>query len=1599
MNALVEYHRRSIVCLLLLIGLHSTVFGQPKAAFSATPLSGCSPLVVYFFDSSSGQPSQWRWDLGNGVTSFLRNPSATYFNPGTYNVKLIVSNAAGKDSLIKNQYITVYASPKVDFSFDKTTGCFPLPVQFSEKAAAGSGSIVSWQWDFGDGTISNQKNPLHTYATAGNFSVTLRVTNSFGCTKSFTKTQTINIANGVKADFMYTDPGLCPAPANVQFTSASTGPGPLSFQWNFGDGTTSNAANPSHTYGKNGTYSVSLIATSPQGCVDTLTKPQVFKIGSAKADFTMPSTVCVNSPIQFTNMSSPAPVGVKWDFGNATYSTDTAPIKTYTQPGTLTVKLIAAFGGCFDTVKKMISVSAIPSADFTSAQKVFCNLPVNVNFAAVAKGFNYKYAWDFGDSTTGTGSNPTHMYTKEGSYTVRLVVTNNNGCSDTLTKAAFVQVYKPVITITGLPKNGCTPVNISPTASVSGGVTINNYFWDFGDGGTSTSANPSHTYSKKGTYIVKLITTTSSGCTDTIILNPGVRVGDKPHADFTYTPVIVCPYEKVFFTDKSTGSADQWFWDFGDGGTSNQQSPYHQYGDTGWHDVKLVVYDNTCPDTMVIKNAVYLNPPISVFDVINDCNDKYTKTFADKSLGAKTWFWEFGDGTTSSTQNPVHTYAKTGVYDVKLTVTSNTCMHFSIRTISVIDEKADFLASDSVLCRNGKPTFRPIGFNRSNIAVWNWDFSDGTNSPYPGVEAHAFPTTGTYNVSLTLTDVLGCKSTKSMPLKVFGPTASFRPITAVSCLRNNNISFNEASIPDGQHPIVKRIWNYGDGTIDSTASAPYQHKYTATGTYTIGLTVTDNWGCRDSSKLSAAVVIAQPVAAFTVNDSLSCTGKAIAFTNSSSGVSPQYQWSFGDGSTSTVTNPVHAFSQTGSYSIRLVVMDQYGCTDTVAKPNWIGISYPKAAFSLSDTFGTCPPLIVHFTNKATGYKNIQWDFGDGNTSVLDTPSHFYSVPGTYYATLVATSYGGCTDTVRKKIVVKGPTGTFTYKPLTGCKPLTVNFTASTKSNASFIWDFSDGTTEVSKSISTSHTYIDAGDFIPKIILKDSGGCTVPVIGEDTIRVKGVVTDFDINATTFCNTGLAQFTNQTVSNDLITAYQWDFGDGATGADPVPAHYYASPGSYSVQLQVTTQNGCTDKKTLVDTIKVYSPPIVQILGDSAACAPANFMYKGGVIRGDVSMLKWSWDFANSATADTQNPAPQAYSDGKYTVSTIATDEHGCSDTAFKSVTVYPIPKTAAGEDGWICRGSFQQLKATGAETYRWQATPSLSCADCSSPLAAPTDSTQYMVTGYNRFGCSKSDTVIIKVHQPFTLSVEKGDTICAGKTIRLAATGADQYTWTPSLDVKYPSAGITTATPKENTTYTVTAKDNYNCFTNTASVFIRVWPIPVVEIEEAKTLSVGNTLQLTPKYSTDVSSYQWSNAQTLSCADCPSPVAHPKTETKYTIDVRNDGGCAAKADVTVHVICNDGNLFIPNTFSPNNDGRNERFYPRGTGISSIKSLTVYNRWGQAVYSRENFSANDAGSGWDGTFKGAVLTPDVYVYTCEVVCMNNEVLTFKGDVTLLR
>jgi gliding motility-associated-like protein len=1228
-------------------------------------------------------------------------------------------------------------------------------------------------------------------------------------------------------------------------------------------------------------------------------------------------------------------------------------------------------------------------------------VPATVSFTNQTPG-DGSAVWDFGDGITSTQNNPSHTYNREGNFMVTLTVTNAAGCSETIRKAAFIQVQKPQLNITGLPASGCAPLTISPIAGVLTAHTITSWLWNFGDGATSILATPSHTYTATGTYTVKLVYTTLAGCTDSVIITDAVRTGTKPKAAFTLTPKDACAFQGVSFTDNSTGPRTGWFWTFGDGGTSTSQNPLYQYNDTGWFHVQLVVFNNTCPDTLRILNAVHIKPPIAHFNVQNDCDARYKKKFTDVSIGATSWLWAFGDGATSTQTSPVHTYSATGVYAVTLTVSNGECSHTYTRAIKVIDEQPALYSPDTVICRKGLATFTSAGINTANILSWQWYFGDGATDTTRSVATHSYSAAGTYPVRLIITDILGCKDTATLLVKVYGPVAGFSVPATVSCLAKNLITFTDLSVPDAAHPIIKWRWSYGDGTIDSSGVKPYRHSYTGAGNYTVSLIVKDDYGCTDTATKPAAILISQPKADFFSGDTITCTGKPITFTNTSTGNNPQYIWTFGDATTSNAVHPTHNYGSIGTYSISLFATDQYGCKDSITKKDYINVSYPKAAFTVSDSISTCPPMLVNFFHTSTDYTSLTWNFGDGTSSTLDSPSHFYTQPGIYTATLTVSGPGGCTDAATKRIQIKGPSGSFTYTPIAGCKPLTVDFVATSKNNATYTWDFADGNVMVTADSTISHTYTYAGEFIPKLILTDAGGCRVPITGTEVIKVTGVTAGFTMRTTSFCNDGTVQFTNTTVSNDFIASYKWNFGDGSTSTAQHPSHHYTAPGIYTVSLKVTSQYGCQDSLKLIDTVKVYANPAIAISDEPSGCTPVTVTFRGLVLTGDVSKFKWQWNFGNSKTDSLQNPAAQVYTVANaYSVAARVTDDHGCTASAAAVINAYPVPVTDAGANVFICRGSFAQLSATGADTYSWTADASLSCTSCARPLAAPTDSTKYFVTGTTQFGCSSFDSVMVRVHQPFTLQVGPGDTVCSGSTVRLQASGTDKYTWIPSTTVADAASGTTTANPTITTVYKVIAMDNFNCFTDTGYVPIKVWQYPKVDAGPDKTVTIGTSFLLQPKYSTDIVDYQWTNPlQTLNCINCPAPTVNTKgAQNTYAIKVKNEGGCVSVDEITVYAICNGGNLFIPNTFSPNTDGKNDKFYPRGNGLSNIKSLRSYDRWGEAVFIGTHFNANNPAAGWDGTYKGKPLPPDVYVYTCEVVCMNNEVLIYNGNVTLLK
>lgn len=584
-------------------------------------------------------------------------------------------------------------APTADFSATPTSGNTPLAVAFTDLS---SGTVDNYSWNFGDGGSSTSQNPSHTYTAAGTYTVTLTVSNAGGsdtatCSNCITVTDPPPAVP--TADFS-ANPTSGDYPLAVAFTDLSTG-SIDNYSWTFGDGGSSTAQNPSHTYNAAGTYTVTLTVSNVSGS-DTATCGSCITVTvppppAPNADFTATPTSGENPlTVAFSDASSGSVDNYSWTFGDGGTSTAQNPSHTYTAAGSYDVSLTVSNAGGNDTHTCVGCIvvtdpppppPAAPTADFT-ATPTSGDSPLTVAFTDASSGTVDDYSWTFGDGSTSSAQSPSHTYTSAGSYTVTLTVSNAGG-SDTMTCSACINVSEPpppvpVADFTATPTSGENPLTVAFNDASSG--TVDSYSWDFGDGGSSLAQNPSHTYTAAGTYTVTLTVSNVSG-SDTTTCGACITVVDPPPpaptANFTAAPTFGDAPLLVSFTDASSGTIDDYFWDFGDGATSTAQNPSHTYTSAGNYSVSLTVSNAGGSDTATCGACITVTdptppPPIADFTAVPVAGEAPLPVdFTDLSTGVvDNYDWDFGDGGTSTIANPSYIYSAAGTYTVTLTVSN-----------------------------------------------------------------------------------------------------------------------------------------------------------------------------------------------------------------------------------------------------------------------------------------------------------------------------------------------------------------------------------------------------------------------------------------------------------------------------------------------------------------------------------------------------------------------------------------------------------------------------------------------------------------------------------------------------------------------------------------------------------------------------------------------------------------------------------------------------------------------------------------------------------------------------------------------------------------
>ncbi|MDX1905652.1 MAG: PKD domain-containing protein [Bacteroidia bacterium] len=1291
------------------LGVSGELRAQVNANFTASQTSGCSPLTVTFTDLSTGPVNAWAWDFGNGNTSNFDDVIATYTAPGTYTVSLTVQDTVGGVSSTRTQvgFITVFEDPSADFSAPLTAGCAPLTVNFADVTVPGDAPVVSWSWDFGDGSLGTGASPAHTYMSGGSYTVTLVTVDANGCTDTRIRSGYINVTDLASVDFTASPRTACAAPLVVNFTPVISPAGSYTYLWDFGDGVTSSSASPTHIYSSNGDYTVTLTITDPLGCQEQVQKNNYVLINSPVADFyALDTTVCAGIPVQFGNNTIGAD-GYLWSFGDGNTSTTANPSHTYAAPGLYTVSLTATnSAGCSDFSGRSgyIRVYAAPATGFTANDPSGCTSPMLVQFTDNSVGTIASWFWNFGNGDFSTAPNPQTTYTTPGLYDVSLTVTTADGCTATETIPSYIQLTLPdAAFLTSLPA-GCVPLTVSfADLSTSPADPIVSWVWNFGDGSISTQQNPSHTYTLPGLYTVVLTVITQSGC-QAIEQYQYVQAGTRPNADFTATPRVVCTAENVNFTDLTTGGATAWFWSFGDGGTSLAQNPAYAYLDTGYFTVTLVAEYLGCRDTIVRTDYIHVVGPVANFLVSPGlgCDPPIDISFFDQSSNATSWNWSFGDGTGSTLQNPVHTFTGTGTFEIDLVVSDSLtgCVSDFNYALNITSPRAGFSPDD----RRGCAPFT-VGFANTSIDATNyiWDFGDGSLST-AAAPSHTYQAPGTYTVTLVASDG-SCSDTLIMSslIRVVGPQPAFSTDLITGCAPLA-IRFNDLSVPDAGTSLVSWSWDFGDGNTGSGPSPV--HTYTSAGSFDVTLQVLDSEGCLAQITRQSLISPTLPVAAFSATDTIACPGSLVQFINQSTGTGLSYFWSFGDGTTSTVPNPVKLFAPNASYTVTLTVTDANGCTDTEIKLNYVSVGQPTAAFVADTTTATCPPLTVSFTDQSSpNVVSWYWDFGDGSTSTLRNPAKIYSLPGTYDVTLIVTTAQNCRDTLRMNslINIQGPTGAFSFAPTSGCQPLNVTFlTSNPNPSWTYTWDFGDGVGGTGTVV--THTYYTDTVASPVMLVQDNNGCIVAVTNPTRVTILPLPRPaFQVNTNEICLGQSVRFTNTTISERTVTGYLWSFGDGNTSSAINPSHTYTDTGVFVVSLVATTVDGCMDTSSVPVTIRVTGPPqAIFTMNPAQDCEPAVITFTEASIS-YFSLTAWAWDFGDGFSDNGQVIPSHTYAtDGSYQVTLTVTDSKGCTGSSTRSVLVTPVPTVAFTANRYGCAPSpvtFTDASTAAAAKVAW------------------------------------------------------------------------------------------------------------------------------------------------------------------------------------------------------------------------------------------------------------------------------------------------------------
>ncbi|MGM0581281.1 MAG: PKD domain-containing protein [Bacteroidota bacterium] len=1235
------------------------VSDSPIADFSVENETLCFGQAISFINESENA-LEYQWSFGDGNQSSEENPTHEYDEPGTYTVTLTAKSLGDcQDLKVREDFIEVSEAMEVNASVNSFTQCLQddVPLEFDL-----SGDISEANWDFGDGETLEGIAVEHVYSSIGSYDVSVEYVDANGCSGTIQMDSAIQVTEIEAPQIVVDNVNVC---LGESLNLSADHPSSASFEWTV-NGTVYEGKSVSIAFYQPGFHDVLLSYTDPNGCTVEVLEEDLIEVDEVSEPVIEYNETTACAPFNFTatNQTEGA-VAYSWKIGNQTIDGQELEY-TFENHGNYEVVAITEYeSGCVIEQNLDDRIQVFKRETNLRVEEWQGCAPFATEVSLLNGGAN-EIIWDNGDGQQYEGDEVNFEYENPGDYYPSVSYINNKGCQVEYEFENPISVLNSSINLSD-PEviESCTYTEVQ----FSGSMGYDYWEWDFGDGNTSTEQNPMHAYSEAGNYEVSLTTHNRNGCATTIERYNIIEIPDlNPDAEYEVTKGDDCGMFRVdLSTEIQEGQSAKWYYNenlVGNGSElslsfitlGNVSLTLNVQSDGQCSKSKAIMVPNPwsdCENPDIVDDEeedTEDDSPIGRF-TFSSCNVPYSLDIVNPVPDASYFEWKFDDKDSHSDARFNEDFTSVGEYTIDYFAQFSKDSSFLVEdyiTVSINDPFIDFDYQLEKVCEGFKVFLSPENPDYEN---YNWKINNA-NVELAADGSYLLENEGLYSVSLSASGQSNCEATKIKNIYIGNDEYQFEYPNALCLGEGLTISHNLEGFESFE-------WDMGNG--DSVSNFDSEYVYSESGKYKVSMIATDFDGCEYNYELSDSIEIKSPRAEFTANKTQGCGEVQVRFQNQSEGAT-SWLWDFGNGQTSTKKNPKVKF-QAGNYNVSLIAINGE-CRDSIEYSNFINIDELSSDFSF-EYDQSCLPVSVSFQDESVNATNWLWDFGDGNTSTEQNPTHtYYEIPENNVK-LTVENENGCKQS-SKKLLSFIFSADFQVDANEVCVGKTVNFSGISDDAVSWIWDFGDGNSSTDRN--PSHQYDSQGIYDVSLIAANESGCQDTVIMEQFIEVSPYKADFELKESIQNSCVPVQVEFNDLSEGAIS-YHWDFGDGKTSRVASPVHLYKDVGNFDVTLVITNKLGCQDTLRQEQLVNVSGPETEFEIEEKVVCLPntANFT--------DISTsaVQWEWIFGDGNTSNEQNPQHLYEEPGVYDVSLIAQNEDGCEQVyKMKDIKVLPTPE---------------------------------------------------------------------------------------------------------------------------------------------------------------------------------------------------------------------------------------------------------------------------------------------------------------------------------------